>query len=45
MDKPYKCLQSQGQGHAKIAYRCIKFNAYCLPRACAAYVFAFADPL
>ena len=30
LDKPYKRVQSQGQGHVKIAYRCRTFNAYCL---------------
>ena len=30
VDKPYKHLQSHVQGHIKMAYRCSKFNAYCL---------------
>ena len=32
LDKPYKRLQSPGEDHVKMAYRCSKFNAYCLFR-------------
>ena len=52
MDKPYKRLQSQGQGQVKNikkkAYRCSQFNAYCLLscRGHATLIFLnFVDPL